>query len=215
MQPHSNIPSTHEVVLPLFSQMAQEPAKKYRTIVADPPWAAVLRPPVRYDGKKTQKNSYGTMTNDEITNMGAGLWAEDNAHLYLWFLNSNNVAAHKIAEAWGFDVKTIITWVKGRFEYGRFIEHIGLGHYFRNCTEHILFGVRGSLDTKEKDMSTVLFAPRTEHSEKPAAFYDMVERMSPGPYLDIFARKQRFRWDTFGNEAFDFRKHGIWNGVGN
>ena len=66
----------------------------------------------------------------------------------------------------------------------------------------------------EKDMPTAFIAPRRAHSEKPAAFYDMVERMSPGPYLDIFARKQRFNWDSFGNEAFDFREHGIWHDAG-
>ena len=203
--------TTHAAVLPLFSPAAQQPTKRYRTIVADPPWAAVLRPPIRYDGNATAENSYGTMTNEEIMAMPVGLWVQDNAHLYLWTLNSNMVAAHKVAAAWGFEVKTIITWVKGRVNGRGLVQHIGLGHYFRNSTEHILFGVRGSMGTMAVDAPTAFIAERHAHSEKPAAFYDMVEHMSPGPYLDVFARKQRFQWDTFGDEAFDFRTHGIWH----
>ena len=203
--------TTHEVVLPLFSPLVNAPAKKYRTLVADPPWAAVLRAPRRFDGHENEYNSYGTMTDAELMSMPVGLWGEDNAHLYLWCLNSNIAQAHKVAAAWGFEVKTLITWVKGRIEGNRLIQHIGLGHYYRNSTEHVIFAVRGSLGTLHDDVSTAFIAPRKEHSEKPAAFYDMVERMSPGPYLDVFARTQRFNWDTFGNESFDFREHGIWN----
>ena len=204
-------PTTHEVVLPMFSPAAQQPTKRYRTIVADPPWAPILRPPIRFDGRESETNSYGTMTNHEIEMLPLPLWAGKDAHLYLWALNSNLVAAHRIAEAWGFTVKTVITWVKGRFEAGRLIQHIGLGNYYRNSTEHVLFGVKGSQSTLNSDMPTAFIAERHAHSEKPAAFYDMVQRMSPGPYLDVFARKQRFGWDTWGDEAFDFRTHGIWH----
>ena len=204
--------TTHETILPLFSPMAKAPTKRYRTVVADPPWAAVQRPPMRFDGKATPVNSYGTMSNDEIANLPVGMWAEVDSHLYLWCLNSNLSAAHRIAGLWGFEIKTVITWVKGRIEAGRLIQHIGLGHYFRGSTEHILFGVRGSLGTRHDDVPTAFVAPRGEHSEKPAAFYDMAERMSPGPYLDVFARKQRFNWDTFGDESFDFREHSIFGG---
>lgn len=202
--------TTHEKRYPLFD-MASHPVMKYRTLVADPPWAAVLRPPIRYDGVGNGKNDYPTMSNEQLLSMPTGLWAEDNAHLYLWCLNSNIEAAHKIAKAWGFEVKTLITWIKGRIEANRLVQHIGLGHYFRNSTEHILFAVRGSLSCRADDIPTAFIAPRGEHSEKPAAFYDMVLRTSPGPYLDIFARKQRFQFDTFGNESFDFREHGIWH----
>lgn len=166
---------------------------------------------MRYDGTGNGKNDYPTMSDAELMSMPVGLWAVDGAHLYLWCMNSNLVQAHKIAQAWGFDIKTVITWVKGRIERNQLISHIGLGHYWRNSTEHVLFGVRGKLATRNNDLPTAFIAPRGEHSEKPAAFYDMVERMSPGPYLDVFARKQRFNWDTWGNEAFDFRTHGLWN----
>ena len=205
-------PDNHAVRLPLFD-LASRPVKRYRTLVADPPWAAVLRAPMRYDGTGNGLNDYPTMTDAELMNIPVGLWAEENAHLYLWCLNSNILQAHKVVAAWGFETKTVITWVKGRLEAGKLVQHIGLGHYFRNSTEHVLFGVRGSLGTLNNDVPTALVAPRREHSEKPAAFYDMVLRTSPGPYLDIFARVQRFEFDTFGNESFDFREHGIWNGA--
>ena len=87
---------------------------------------------------------------------------------------------------------------------------IGMGFYYRGVTEHVLFAVRGSLDVRHKDQANLFYAPHGSHSEKPAAFYDMVARMSPGPYLDVFARKQRFigdmrfeLMDTFGDQSYN------------
>jgi len=196
-------PSTHSVVLPLFSPAAQQPTKRYRTIVADPPW--------RYNSKLVGlrgATDYPTMTQEELLNLPVGLWALPDSHLYLWTTDAFIVHAHHIAEAWGFEVKNIIPWFKGKNENA---VRMGVGFYFRHACEFVLFGVRGSLSVKRHDQPNVLFAPRTGHSEKPDAFFDMVERMSHGPYLDVFARKQRFRWDTWGDEAFDFREHGIWH----
>ena len=103
------------------------------------------------------------------------------------------VQAHDLAATWGFVPKTILTWIKPR---------LGMGHYFRNNTEHVVFAVKGSLRTLRKDCRTAFEAQQGRHSEKPAAFYDMVESMSPGPYLDVFARKQRFGWDAWGAEVY-------------
>ena len=197
--------STHEVVLPLFSPLKDAPTKRYRTIVADPPW--------RYNSKLVGlrgATDYPTMTEEELVNVGVGLWGDTNAHLYLWTTDHFIVPAHRIAKAWGFEVQNILTWVKGKEER----PSIGVGFYYRHATEYVLFAVRGSLAVRYHDQPNVFFAPRGTHSEKPAAFYDMVERMSPGPYLDVFARKQRFNFDTFGNESFDFRDHGIWHKEG-
>ena len=196
-------PTTHEVVLPLFSAMAEKPTKRYRTIVADPPWK-YESPAFGYGADA----NYPTMRPEDIANMGVGLWAEDNAHLYLWTTNSFMEEAHRIVRGWGFATKTILTWIKRRPVNDNWL---GMGYYYRNVTEHILFAVRGSLKVFHNDCPNFFFAPRGSHSEKPAAFYDMVERMSPGPYLDVFARTQRLRWDTFGNEAFDFREHGVFH----
>ena len=204
--------TTHEVLLPLFSPMATAPTKRYRTIVADPPWHYEFR---KNDETHRSRAPYGTMTVPELLGMPVGLWSDTDAHLYLWVTNAYIAEGHQIAKAWGFEVKTVITWVKGRIEGGRLIQHLGTGNYYRGSTEHILFARKGSLAVLSHDVTTAFVAPRTDHSEKPAAFYDMVERMSPGPYLDVFARKQRFMWDSFGNEAFDFRTNGVWHGVGN
>ena len=198
--------------LPMFSAMRQAPKKQYRTLVADPPW--------RYNapayGYGADAN-YPTMTVPELLSMPVGLWATEKAHLYLWTTNSFLVEAHQIAKAWGFDPKTVLTWIK-RHEPND-PEHLtvyddkwlGMGHYFRGVTEHVVFATRGNLDTRSKSEPNFFFAPRGQHSEKPDAFYDLVSRNSYGPFLDVFARKQRFIgetdfevMDTFGNESFNF-----------
>ncbi len=204
--------TTHEVVLPLFASAAGE-KKRYPTIVADPPWEYTKTPHKVGDGSKGAGAQYPSMTLSELQMLPVGAWAQDNAHLYLWVTNAHIGDAYAVAKAWGFEAKTVITWVKGRFEGGRLVQHMGLGTHYRTVTEHVLFCIRGSLMTLNHDTTTAFIAPRTDHSEKPSAFYDMVEHMSPGPYLDVFSRKQRFNWDTWGNEAFDFREHGIWGGT--
>ena len=202
-------PTTHAAVLPLFSPAAQQPTKRYRTIVADPPWG--YRDKLGGPHERGAEGHYGTMTMTELYGLPVGAWACKDSHLYLWATNAFLEEAHQLAKTWGFTPRTVLTWVKGRIEGGRLIQHIGLGHFYRNTTEHVLFCVRGKLDTKCHDIPTAFVAERHAHSEKPAAFYDMVQRMSPGPYLDVFARKQRFGFDTWGDEAFDFRTHGIWH----
>ena len=202
-------PTTHEVVLPMFSPAAQQPTKRYRTIVADPPWG--YRDKLGGPHERGAEGHYGTMTMEELYGLPVGAWGMDDSHLYLWATNAFLEEGHHLAKVWGFTPRTVLTWVKGRIEGGRLVQHIGLGHFYRNTTEHILFCVRGKQDTKYHDTPTAFVAERHAHSEKPAAFYDMVQRMSPGPYLDVFARKQRFGWDTWGDEAFDFRTHGIWH----
>ena len=213
-------PTTHAAVLPLFSPAAQQPTKRYRTIVADPPWqfdqswgenylayrshspGTVNSPNEGRRLKRGAAANYPVMTIDEIKMIPVGIWAANDSHLYLWTTNSHIRLAFDVMEAWGFKYKTMLTWCKNK---------IGMGTYFRNTTEHVLFGVRGSLGLKRHDIWTHFNAPRHAHSEKPDTFYDIVQSASPGPYLDVFARKQRFGFDTWGDEAFDFRTHGIWH----
>jgi N6-adenosine-specific RNA methylase IME4 len=193
----------------MFSPAAQQPTKRYRTIVADPPWG--YRDKLGGPHERGAEGHYGTMTMPELYGLPVGNWAMSDSSLFLWTTNAFLEEAHRLARAWGFQPRTNITWVKGRIEGGKLILQIGLGHFFRNCTEHILFCVRGSVTVKARDMPTVFIAERHAHSEKPAAFYDMVQRVTHAPYLDVFARKQRFGWDTWGDEAFDFQEHGIWH----
>jgi N6-adenosine-specific RNA methylase IME4 len=175
------------------------PQKRYRTIVVDPPWqyrVSSLPPSSRAatgHRSRAAAENYGTLAAEAIAEIPVGDWADTDAHLYIWATNAFMVEAHDLMRVWRFEHKTILTWVK---------PNVGMGHYYRNTTEHVLFGVRGRLKALNTNTRTDFRAPRGKHSEKPAAFYDMVESMSPGPYLDVFARRHRFNWDTYGNEVY-------------
>lgn len=160
----------------------------YRTIVADPPW--------RYGNQKGSaarghaRNHYSTMALDEIAVLDVQSIAGDSCHLYLWGVNQLLDATYDIARAWGFDPLTLVTWCK---------PGPGVGYYFRNNTEHVLFATRGEpMVPDAAEMSTWFEWPRTRHSVKPAAFMDLVERVSPGPYVELFSREPRLGWDSWG-----------------
>jgi len=201
---------THHAILPMFSDMAKPPEKRYRTIVADPPWKLQLGPTLTEKRVKPALE-YPQMEQHQLLNLPVGLWGEDKAHLYLWATNSTLGDALELAKVWGFKYSCLITWLKRRVpgegsdgEPSAWDDRWqGLGRYYRITTEHVVFAVRGGLDVMHKDQVNFFYAARGRHSEKPAAFYDMVERMSPGPYLDVFARKRRLGWDVFGNESFN------------
>lgn len=178
---------------------------RYRTIVADPPWKyTVTAPPTaRGGGPSSAERNYPTMTTAEIAALPVAELAEDDAHLYVWVTNpmlteqrlwgGPNVCA--IARGWGFEPKTLLTWIKS--EAGA-----GMGFFFRGDTEHVLFCVRGQLAIPaEERVSNVFRGPRGRHSQKPEAFLDLVERASPEPRLEMFSRRARFGWDTWGDEA--------------
>ena len=180
----------------------------YRTIVADPPWdygqpfdrgtraAKVDGTPSR---GVSSEELYGSMSTKDL--LGLNPPAATNAHLYLWTTNSFMVEAHDVATAWGFKVKTICTWGKVQPD-GK--PSRKSGYYFRGATEHCLFAVRGSLPLQVSEAQATLWLwPRLPHSVKPDAFYDLVEICSPGPYLEMFSRRSRFCWDTWGNEALN------------
>jgi N6-adenosine-specific RNA methylase IME4 len=127
--------------------------------------------------------------------------AADDSHLYLWTTNGFLRQAFDIVDAWGFTYKTCLTWCKPQ---------IGMGNWFRNTTEHVLFAVRGKQPTLQNNVPTHFEANRTQHSAKPDCFYDLVEQCSPGPYYEMFSRRQRRvqfgdhvgeLWGVFGNEA--------------
>lgn len=158
---------------------------RYRTIVIDPPWD---HEGLSLAGRGAPE--YAVMSHEELLALPVAEWAEDNCHLYLWTTNNFILRAGELARAWGFEFKTMLTWVKPR---------IGLGSYFRSSTEQVLFAVRGEMMTRARDIPTHFSAPTGEHSEKPQEFFDLVERASYGPYLEAFARKQREGWGVWGN----------------
>lgn len=137
----------------------------------------------------------------------------DNAHLYLWVTNPFLIdgSGPAVARAWGFEPKQLITWVKGRltidkshpdYDEAKLVKQIGMGRYWRGCTEHMLFCTRGRAMAMVKDrgVPNLFVAPRGRHSEKPDEAYELIERVSPGPSLDIFARKRRPNFDAIGDE---------------
>jgi N6-adenosine-specific RNA methylase IME4 len=160
----------------------------FSTLVADPPWA-YERDHLAH--RAAAADQYNVMPLDEIIALPVAGMAAEAAHLYVWTTNAFMVEAHAVARAWGFEQKTILTWTK---------PSIGLGDYYRNSTEHLLFCTRGSLPVRRHDVPTHFEAPRGRHSEKPARLYEIVESMSPGPYVELFARKPRAGWTCWGNE---------------
>ena len=163
----------------------------YTTLVVDPPWPYNDR--LMSGARRTRgaANHYPVMSLPRLRELRPQDLATPAAHLYLWTTNAFLGEALDLMRAWEFAHKTMLTWVKPQ---------IGMGHYFRNNTEHVLFGVRGRLPTMCRDQPTAFTAPRTRHSAKPDAFYAIVERMSPEPYLELFARRPRDGWCAIGNE---------------
>lgn len=151
---------------------------KYRTLVIDPPWD--------YEGLSLAGQAapdYATMTHEQLMELDVPAWAEDNCHLYLWATNNFLTRAGELMAQWGFQHKTVLTWVKPR---------LGLGSYFRNSTEQVLFGVRGELRTRVDNIPTHFEAPMGKHSEKPNHFYDEIVKIaSYPPYGEVFQRKER------------------------
>jgi N6-adenosine-specific RNA methylase IME4 len=135
------------------------------------------------------------MTLDEIAALDVQSLTDRGCHLYLWTVTAVLRHSFGIAEAWGFKPKNILTWCK---------PGLGSGTRFRQNTEHILFATRGkTFPIIRHDVGAWHQWPRRRHSEKPDAFFDLVETVSPGPYLEMFARRQRLGWDTWGNEALN------------
>ena len=161
-------------------------SKKYRTILADPPWD------IQQKGGRGAARHYPLMPLREICALPVSNLAEDNAHLWLWVTNATIHAGRDVMEAWGFSYRSILTWIKPRFT---------LGMYLRNQTEHVLLGVRGNAPIQFRSQGTWFYAPLQEHSHKPEEQYAIIERCSPGPYLELFARRRQPGWDVWGNQV--------------
>lgn len=175
------------------------PEGLHRVIVADPPW--------QYGNTSTRgaaEDHYGTMTIAELCELPVEERTADEAHLYLWTTNGFLREAFELVDAWGFTYKTCLTWVKPQ---------MGMGNYFRSSTEHVLFGARGGLRTRERNIVNWFEAKRGKHSAKPETFYELVQKASPGPYMEMFARcrrdsqlfcrcsRCRLGWTVWGNET--------------
>jgi site-specific DNA-methyltransferase (adenine-specific) len=171
------------------------PDKKYKIIYADPPW--------QYKenwGNGANEHTYSTMNIEEIYNLNVPAIVEKQAHLYLWVTNPFLQEGLNVCKAWGFDYKTLITWVK---TYRDGTPEMGMGYYFRGCTEHVIFGVKGKMKVKNKTTKN-MFAEKNPrlHSQKPASFRNLIVTCSGDlPRIELFARQQTKGWDCWGNEV--------------
>lgn len=177
--------------------------RKLRTVLADPPWRFVNR-----TGKMAPEHRrlsrYTTLTTDDIAALPVSRVLPETAHLYLWVPNALLPDGLQVMEAWGFTYKTNIVWHKIRKDGGS--DGRGVGFYFRNVTELLLFGIRGrnarTLGPGRRQVN-YLATRKREHSRKPDEQYQIIEACSPGPYLELFARGVRQGWTTWGNQADD------------
>lgn len=169
-------------------QTKQHASKKFKTILADPPWEIAQK------GKLGASRHYNLMNLEAIKNIPVTDLAEDNAHLWLWTYPAALEQSFEVVRAWGFEPKSIFTWVKPR---------LGLGNYLRNCTEQMIFATRGKAPIKFKGQMNWGIFPVQDHSHKPEEVYSIIERCSDGDYLELFARRpvpSDKNWSIWGNE---------------
>jgi len=188
--------------------------RKFGTILADPPWQFQNRTgKVAPEHKRLSR--YGTLTLDQIKSMPISEAAAEVCHLYLWVPNALLPNGIAVMETWGFNYKSNLVWHKIRKDGGS--DGRGVGFYFRNVTELILFGVRGkSARTLAPGRTQVnyLSSRKREHSRKPDEQYSIIEACSKGPYLELFARGERDGWSYWGNQADD-SYHPTWKTYAN
>jgi N6-adenosine-specific RNA methylase IME4 len=173
---------------------------QFGSILIDPPWRFQNR-----TGKMAPEHRrlhrYETMSFADIAALPVGQLGRPQSHLYLWCPNALLMEGLTIMKAWGFAYKTNIVWYKVRRDGGP--DGRGVGFYFRNVTELLLFGVKGKLRTGPagRRQVNVVVTQKEEHSKKPAVVYDIVEKCSPGPYLELFARFRVDGWHQWGNQV--------------
>lgn len=184
--------------------LALATGRKFSTILADPPWRFQNR-----TGKMAPEHKrlsrYGTMTLEEICALPVSSIAADSSHLYLWVPNALLPEGLAVLASWGFAYKSNIVWHKVRKDGGP--DGRGVGFYFRNTTELLLFGVRGKNArtlAPGRSQVNIIRSMKREHSRKPDEAYELIERCSSGPYLEMFARGSRKDWSVWGNQSEEY-----------
>jgi N6-adenosine-specific RNA methylase IME4 len=176
--------SAHKIV-PRLEDLVDD-GVKFGTIYADPPW--------RYGNQATRAatgNHYAGKTISEICELPIADIVADSAHLHLWTTNGFLFEAREIIEAWGFEYKSCLVWCKPQ---------MGIGNYWRVSHEFMLLGVRGSCRFQKKDKMSWLEIPRGKHSAKPEKIRHIIEEVSPGPRLELYARSTAPGWHSWGNQ---------------
>jgi N6-adenosine-specific RNA methylase IME4 len=178
--------------------------RRFATVLADPPWQFQNRTG-KVAPEHRRLNRYGTMTLADIQALPVSSVVADTAHLYLWVPNALLPDGLSVLAAWGFQYKSNIVWHKVRKDGGP--DGRGVGFYFRNTTELILFGVRGKAArtlAPGRRQVNIISSRKREHSRKPDEAYGLIERCSPGPFLELFARGTRPGWTAWGNQSEDY-----------
>ncbi len=190
------------IALSLVPKTPPLPVGEYSLIVADPPWFYHLR---ETDSSHRGRCPYPAMSDEQIKTMPVQAIAAKDAYLLLWTTNNHLPLAFEVAKAWGFEDKALHTWVKTTLAGDKI--RFGIGHYGRNCTEHLLVCRKGNAPTFTAlgltDVPTAFHAPPQAHSEKPEVFYGMAERLGSalgGRKLELFARNDRVGWESWGAE---------------
>jgi N6-adenosine-specific RNA methylase IME4 len=179
--------------------------RRFSTILADPPWQFQNRTG-KVAPEHKRLNRYGTMQLKDICALPVSKVCEDTAHLYLWVPNALLPEGLEVMSAWGFTYKANLIWHKIRKDGGP--DGRGVGFYFRNTTEIILFGTRGKNArtlAQGRRQVNIIKTMKREHSRKPDEQYELIEACSPGPFLELFARGPRNGWATWGNQADDYQ----------
>ena len=181
--------------------MINFPNKKYNIIYADPPWQ------YKRNGNHSAESKYNVMSLDAIKDLPVNNISEDNSHLYMWVTNPFISEGLEVCKSWGFEYKTLLTWVK-TYKDGSPI--MGMGYYFRGATEHIIFGVKGKKLCNNRNTKNIFFNIQRQHSQKPNCVKDMIVKCSGDlPKIELFAREETDGWDCWGNETKKFTKNCI------
>ncbi len=177
----------------------------FSTILIDPPWRFINRTG-KVAPEHRRLHRYETMSFEEIGNLPVAKYAKEKAHLYMWCPNALLLEGLTIMKEWGFKYKTNIVWYKIRKDGGP--DGRGVGFYFRNVTELILFGVRGSMRTLApgRRQVNIILTRKEEHSKKPHESYGLIEQCSPGPFLELFARERVKGWHQWGDQVDSYRE---------
>lgn len=174
-------------------------AAKFGTILIDPPWRFMNRTG-KVAPEHVRLRRYSTLTTEEIASIPVSDISAEQSHLYLWCPNALLPDGFQVMKAWGFTYKTNLIWYKIRKDGGP--DGRGVGFYFRNVTENLLFGVKGKLRTLQpgRRQVNIISSRKREHSRKPDEAYGIIESCSPGPYVELFAREKTKGWTQWGDE---------------
>ena len=178
----------------------EQPTDLFSTILIDPPWRFQNRTG-KIAPEHRRLRRYETMSFEQIAELPISAHAAEKSHLYMWCPNALLPEGLQTMQAWGFAYKTNIVWYKIRIDGGP--DGRGVGFYFRNVTELVLFGVKGKMRTLPpgRRQVNIIAQRKREHSRKPDELYDVIEACTPGPYLELFARQRRPGWTQWGDEV--------------